>query len=61
MPVDIQFQIRQMIKDAILQYLLRKYITDLTECQGGIPSIEPNEMGRPQVRIIAIRKGVIHG
>jgi len=58
MPVNIQFEIRNMVKEAILEYLLKRYIAGLTECVGGMPSIEPSPEGRPTVRIIAIKKGL---
>ena len=58
MPVQVQFAIRHMIKEAILQYLLKRYIAELTSCMGGIPSIEQSDEGHPVVRIIAIKKGV---
>lgn len=58
MPFDIQTQIREMVKEAILEYLLKKYISDLTECAGGIPDIISGISGKPQVRIIAIKKGI---
>ena len=59
MPADLQFQIRDMVKNAILEYLLKRYISNLVACQGGLPSIE-EDAGHPRVRIIAI-KGMRHG
>lgn len=59
MPADLQLQIREMIKNAILEYLLKRYIANLVACQGGLPSIE-EDAGRPKVKIIAI-KGIKNG
>ena len=58
MPLEIQIMIRDMVKEAVLQFLLRKYIADLMECHGGFPMIEadPHIPTRPVVRVIAIKK-----
>ncbi|SFZ98221.1 hypothetical protein MNB_SV-5-1758 [hydrothermal vent metagenome] len=58
LPIEIRTEIREMIKNAVLEYLMKRYINELTECRGGLPSIEPAEDGRPVVRIIAVKKGV---
>ena len=59
MPADLQFQIREMIKNAILEYLLKRYIANLVACQGGLPMIEEG-IDHPKVKIIAI-KGIKNG
>ena len=57
-PIDVRAGIREMIKNAILEYLMKRYINELTECRGGLPSIESADDGRPVVRIIAVKKGI---
>ncbi len=63
LPIEIQQEIRELIKNALLQYLLKKYIKDLMVCHGGLPSIEQTQdedEPRTIVRVIKI-KGINDG
>jgi len=58
LPLEIQAQIREMIKNAVLEYLMKRYIRSLVECRGGLPMIgeAPDVPGKAIVRIVAIKK-----
>ena len=54
LPLDIQAELKELIKNALLEYLLKRYIASLLACHGGLPTID-EENERPVVRIIRIR------
>lgn len=54
LPLEIQAELKELIKNALLEYLLKRYIRALLMCHGGLPVID-EEDNKPVVRVIRIR------